>query len=372
MLDRPERIKFFMFIQLPMILITLITILACLYGRYFYFYCESFKRIFISETNVIENLHSTITPSMDTKIETGENLIYCATLPLMLNELNKLVKETLEIENTPWYVKKFKEFNIKDLYIPEESYIVLAETGKYDVTKKITKIMEDKFNKSINLNSVLDKDEMMAFSHMSNEVNFGLTRFSETDLFCFKNNLKRVKYMGLSKFCNENYVDLRKKIKIFHYKSYDCLNHEFTIKLLPQNSSDEVIISTIFKEDTLYNTYKKILSQIDTREIYSQRDIYFSMPMIDFFMAQNYSDFKNIKILNKLFSSYRISEIIQSISFQFKEKDKLFELKNKIFYDQKGIRLIAYRPFFICIKNKNSKLPYFMIYIANKELFVKD
>jgi len=182
-----------------------------------------------------------------------------------------------------------------------------------------------------------------------NEINIGLTRFPGKYLFIYDNKFHSVKFLGLNKYWNKNYADLRKQVKIFYYKSYNFYDNEFTIKLLPQNSSNEIIISTISKEDTLYGTYDKIIKQTDTQEIFSYRDICLHIPVVDFFLTQ-----KN------------------NVSFKLNEKDIFFELKNKIIYDYNGIGLVVSRPFFICIKNKNSKLPYFMAYIANDELLVKD
>jgi len=366
---------------------------------FFLILCVVFKSEIYNQSNILEyearpmylsdSNESTIivTPILDTEIDKDKNLIYCSTIQMAWNELsNNQLKQTLEIETPPHYLKKLNSLLKQKPLVSHDAYLVLAGIADSLTSKKIETALKNKFKgklsdeeASFNFNitsgyayavSVLFKD--LLFNKEYEIIEKHKIKFKDKEVF--------VEAFGIVETDFDTRRGLSDQFEVFHENDkITSLSTEelFVIKLKTKSESDEVIVSNCKPEETLEKTYKKLndyISLPEKRHILSH-DAKLKIPKINFDITNNFKKMTNKKIINDTYKGRFIAEFIQKIKFKLNEKGvRIFS--TGIIYEGMNINdlprhFIIKGPFFIYLKDKNADLPYFMAYIANEELLVK-
>lgn len=345
----------------------------------FYFLLGDKVALYYDAVNVINteiNSPTLIAPVLETKIDPDKNLVYCSTAQMAWNCLhNNIIKETIEIQNQPWYVEKLNQYVNLPHQISQDAYVANAGFGN-DV---IEKIKEELINKFQHVPSIINfpelkKDELFAFSYLIKILDFKEKYGTFFTLMNFNNKEIKVKAFGFKdlKQNNDN-TELKKQIKLLYY-----YKNGFILELLTKSSKDTIILSTIKPDDTLLDTFNKINFLIDDpknplRNKKDYKDIEtLIIPKINFVIQHEFKELIGKYFKNSKFNQHFISKAFQYINFNLNEKGARLE-SYFMFYTQTGnsFKLIINGPFTIFIKDKSSTYPYFMAYIGNDDLLEK-
>ena len=320
------------------------------------------------------------TPVLEAKITTGENLIYSSTFQMAWNNLCKdtLKGETVEVENPPNYIKILNNKIYEPSSISESSCVATSGTMKEDISDKIELTMAEKFGYIIKLKKVLKKDGIQVFAFLDKNIKLEGNKVIEK----YVNNI----YFGTepvdilyTRF--KQYPQNYNIAELLYYKDHGCSGPygtkgyiTFTFKLHTTSKEDELIFSTIPPENTLKETYEKIVSYSNkflTENTYECPTTY-AIPELNFKLKNAFSELSNKKISNNSFADYEIIDSKQAVSFKFVEGKNTHPWRSSYGGTNNGDRCcVIYSPFIIYIRNKSSDYPSFMAYIANAELLSK-
>jgi len=336
--------------------------------------------LYFDAVNIINteiNSSTLIAPVLETKIDPNKNLVYCSTTQMAWNSLhNDIIKETIEIENQPWFVEKLNQYVNLPPQISNDSFISKAGFGKDDIISKIKEELILKFQQvptAIKF-PVLKNDDILTFSYLFKVLDFKEKYGTFYTSMKFNNKETEVKAFGFKGLRNqEDGAELKKQIKLlYHYKD------GFIFELLTKSSTDEIILSTLKPQDTLLDTYNKINFLIDDHKNPLSRKKGYDyiqtiiVPKINFEIQHNFNELIDKHFKNSKFNHFFISKAFQYIKFNLNEKGARIE-SFSIMRMEMGdpLKLIINGPFIIYIKDKCSTYPYFMAYIGNDDLLEK-
>ncbi len=344
-----------------------------------------------------------ITPVFDTKITTGENIIYCSTFQTAWNEIcNKYAQGTLEIVHAPEYAEKLNTLYMQPSLLNEELYIAMAGFGGDEIVKKINEAVENKFGLSKTgemppkFDFNLSSNEIMAFSYLYINLKFS-SEFETIAPIRMAVDEKSffAKAYG-AKEINKN-EKMKNNIEVLYHNDREIDEYRdqlgqvgiegpqgSIIKLKTDSDKDELIISTIPASSSLtesYNEIQKIINDKLMQKTPKESALSFlSIPKIKFDFIHKYTEFNNLQLINKTFKKYYedifLNNCVQKIVFNFNIKDTklLSETFTSFSTSEKGIiyyKINVQCPFIIYLRNKTKELPYFAAYITNDEVIEK-
>jgi len=370
-----------------------------------------------------------ITPVLDTKIENGKNMIYCASFQMAWNSLCKdVLKETAEIENAPEYVKLLNDNINEPLSLPEESCIAMAGFKKDNIEEKFLDTLKDKFKnlskETISLyNPKLKNDnDIGVLSSFFKDIKFEFPFKENNVIFKFGKDNVKVKSFGLENYFSYRESVLCKQFKVLYqfkenlkidstsFKTLSqILPRGLIIKLVTSSKTDDLIISTIPVENSLNKSYEKVMEIVDNSNVehflniinkhinhpIDENNVIFNVdltnkeinlsdnfsifiPIININFNNAFSDLSNTNSINlKPIKINNIKSILynnQSLIIKINNIEKMlksFTYDSEMTERKKPYKYSIDSPFIIFLKHKSSKYPYFMAYICNDELLEK-
>ena len=345
---------------------------------FIYLYLDKIT-INIEKINIINtklNPSTVITPVLDSKIYSNENIIYCSTAQLAWNSLyNDLLKETIEIENQPWYVNKLNDMIKIPQQISNDSYIALAGSGKDKIIDKIKTELTQKFPQTLNFEfPKISDNHIIAFAYLIKNLNFKEKFDTFYSDMTFNNISRPIKSFGfINIISNKDNNSIKSQVKLLHFQK----DNNFIIELITKSSADSILLSTIKPESTLLESYNHITSLINQsnkslNQFNDSSDFIktLKIPKINFSVKHEFIELKGKNFKNIKFKEYRFIDAFQYIKFKLNESGAQLESYSK-FGTQGNSAISALEvngPFTLIIKSKNSLQPYFMAYFGNDDL----
>ncbi len=295
-------------------------------------------------------------PTMENEITDGKNSIYCVTLLYAWNEIRNVLAKPIVIE------KKYKDLTLLN---QSTSYQNVLDKGEYQ-----TEII-------IGSNSIIGKAKLKQSMPFIEELNG-----DETIYF---NQKEGVKAFG----CYGSNYSQSKVVTLAYYKSdKDCV-----VKFNFKKGDYEMILvktDTKFKSIEALNTYlqqkivqgeKEKKTAINSWKYTLNEEDYVKVPKFNFNIEYDFESIVGNRFLAKK-SNWIISKAWQQNGFRLNEngmkleseaKVVIFESISEPYPDEKKKTLpkkhiVFDKPFYLLLKKKNSKNPYFVMRIVTNEL----
>ncbi|MCF7795140.1 hypothetical protein K9M50_02175 [Patescibacteria group bacterium] len=298
------------------------------------------------------------------------NYVWGGAMNLAWNELNEnVLEENLKLqtddETALNMVEKFNNpiFTKDDLN--KESYYIKSGYGQ-SIVDEINYESRKKFpTKSFaDLNIKLGPTDIISYAYFLKEVKYK-TVFEKKDLY-----FKDQKVKGF--YAQEN--DQKKNIKIIDYSSDD----KFIISLKLKNDEDQLILAKGYDMESPLTVVNK-LKQSDMENLTTLDDSdNFEAPNLYLDHHRDYVELTNRYLANKGFEEYFIAQMMENIKFTMNEKGAKAENEAVIMMTQsmkidseKPKNFILDKPYWVIMKRKNSKNPYFILGVNNVELMKK-
>ena len=339
---------------------------------------------FVEEITSDQLKATKITPIIDEKINSNENLIFCSTFQMVWNEMcNKYADGTLEIVEAPKFVEKLNNLYKQTALLDESSYIAMSGLGGEGIVQNINEAVSKKFGflpedeLPPKFDDKLESNEIMAFSFLYKNLKFN-EAFDVLEPILMNNNNNNfyAEAFGIKSHQEEG---LFKQIKVIYFNDEtDEVNRPLgaIIRLNTKSESDEIIISTIPASNTLLDSYNKIFNLTNQNFTLVNEIDSISIPKLNFNILHEYSELLDKEILNKTLKKYMkncyIGKAIQKIALCLNEKGaKIVSYAIISFKGYTYDNIVIKCPFIIYFKHKNKDLPYFMAYVNNQEVLVK-
>ena len=307
-----------------------------------------------------------IYPSFSGEIIQDKNIIYCSSFNTAWNKLNEyLGLDKLMIKDPPLFVhslNNMKENPVTDglYYWVSDKCNNLGDSALIDSLRKRLGFVKPSHLKSskkqpINIWVYLNKNvQFQAIMRPIAGTKDGL-KFRETPVAAFSN----LSFLKTDKY--------KSGLQIYDFKN----ENDFILKIDSKDSLNEVFLAKIQNpKKTIDETYFDVIKRVKSgKKFYFEKGMEVRIPYLSFSLSESFTQLKNKVILNSKPKGKMISEAIQQIDFNMDHKsisiksianievDEWASNPNKLFLFDK--------PFMIIVKEKNAKLPYFVVWISN-------
>lgn len=318
-----------------------------------------------------------ITPSLETNILDGRNLVYCSTLQIAWNILqDEIVKDKLLIEGSPIIVDMLNKQLGTSKDISESSYVAMGGEVTPDFLKNLNKALKEKFGDQAPPEiSVPSGTAILLYAFLYKNVLFNkeFERLYTPLKFFSQGTQTFLRGFGINDPPYKDTSELRKQVTVFDYRDSD----NFIIGLLSKSDSDDIILAKIIPDESLLKTFFKVNERIiSSKASLLNENESLQIPAIELDKYHSFDELKGKHIKNEgKFRGYYISDAFQSVKFRLNEKG--------IFLKSEAIERIAAapnpdikrtfifdKPFLIYIKEKNGKYPYFAMWVENPNILV--
>jgi len=367
------------------------------------FYGHTANKSFVTEVLSTDLKATKITPIMEATIDTHENLIFCSSFQMVWNEMcNKFADGPLEIFEAPKYTENLNKLYKQPALIDSESYIAMSGLGKENIVKKINQTVKKRFGHLAEdelpppLKHILAPNDIMAFSYLYKNLEFAESFENINPIaMTINNNIFLANAFGIIGEHGKEKLYKQLKIKYFNDRTSEINAPKgVIISLITNSSTDELIIYDITIQGTLLDNYKNVNALIkanveekfssDNNIVYINGCASFSIdklaiPKLNFNIFHELIELKNKRVLNQSLKKYNhvtiIKSAIQKIALKLDEKGVKLMSYAELHFKGAAFRpkqIIIKCPFIIILKNKDKDYPYFMSYVCNNEVLVKN
>jgi hypothetical protein len=321
---------------------------------------------------------TSITPVLDTEIEPGQNLIYCATFQLAWNELRDSFPEFLPEE--PEIIKQLdKKMFVKD-YLSEDCYVAMSGWWK-NIYEDINRMLREKFGDEAwplteerALEDKFTEGAFMAYAFLFKNLMFPeiFESLDEPIWFISGDTMYKVNAFGIKEFepDEEIHRKLGEQVWIYYYNhDHEKSSTEFVIELKSKSSNDEIIIAQIAPGKTLLETIVKAQAFIAERPPdFLKRKETLQIPKIDYDIEHNFTEIENY--LGAAVGGP--AKAYQRTKFKLDQEGAMLKSEAIIMVESLSIkgprRFIVSGPFLIYLRQKDSPYPYFAMWVDNGEV----
>jgi len=318
--------------------------------------------------------HTQVIPTLDTPIEPGTNLIWCASFQLAWNEMIDILGKELRFEsNEPLCVSNL---NLRTVTIADlDPKTVLSTAGFYtpELVKKLNHNLKKQFG-----NHALPPEtppanssdlQLAAFSYLSVNLPFKHAFERIDSPFRFQN--QPVEGFGIEGYSYPEKGKFLAAEQILVYANTNQL--DIIVELISRKTKHHLIFAKIPPESTLVATIKAVNQRMDSIQPKTGLEHHqnLKIPLFNFDITKNYAQLTNQPLINR--NAKHIAKAQQNIRFQLDERGgvlKSHSLIFSIFSIAPVSHLIFDAPFLVMIRYGDSPQPYFALWVDNAEILV--
>lgn len=324
-----------------------------------------------------DNLKQTnVTPQLEEKIDLNKNLLYSSTFQLAWNELkDEIIKGNIVLDTPLSMVDSLNKSLSTKNDVSQDAVVAMAGYEKDGIQSKINKALKEKFKgQAPTVEEKLGPEDILAYGFLYKNLEFvhEFECLEEPINFKTGGTVSKVKGFGIKKYTeSEQCMNLGKQVTVFDYKN----DSDFIICLESKSKDDDFILAKVEPKQTLLETVKMVEDRIKNgKQEKLEKGDTVQIPSIDFDIRHSCNELEGKGLKNQGFDEYVISKAIQDTRFKLDEKGAVLKSEAKIVVVKgemkmrKEMKLVFDKPFIVMIKDRNSKLPYFALWVGNTEL----
>ncbi|MFC2083531.1 hypothetical protein ACFLS9_00590 [Bacteroidota bacterium] len=323
------------------------------------------------------NNETLVTPHPSIKLTPYQNIVYSASFHLAWKELqNKILKSKVKTKRPVKLVYTLNESN-PDVINNNDHFSTCGFAGN-GICKQIYISMRSKFNTFVDIFEYNDDPfNIICYSYFRKHLEFEskFETIEQPQPFFHNGKSSSVKYFGIwTANKSKRHEGIRKQVKIVDHKD----ENNFIISISNEHSSDELlfVMSNKFNPDmTLGSAIKYsagiVNSSQEERLVDNDRLL---IPKVDLNLTHHYDELYGVHLANEGYKDYFFSAAIHNIGFKLNESGAFADSEAKLILKKGPGRrtMIINKPFLVLMKEKNSDKPYFVAWIVNPELLVKE
>jgi hypothetical protein len=363
-----------------------------------FFHFERARDIPLTFSGSSKHLQSTqIVPTLDTPIEPGKNVIWCATFAAAVKKLERdVLREPLTVDGAATLTQRLAAAPDPAADMPEEDCYVAAGTSTDDILNTIRREMTQRFPAAqIPEFPVIEGDYFVCFSHLDTQAPFKLPYNDSTHPLEFHSGdgtTATLQSFGIERddhFSNR----LRQQVDVLYARGMTdgprTKIGEFALDLCRSSSPNQIVVAKLKRQPTLAKTLEAVESRIGTpaftRPTQDQDKALFHLtheqlefgdtlqvPNIHFLVEHTYTELYMKRISNAGWENSIIADSYQSIEFLLDRHGARVASTASV-----AIASIANKhftldgPFLIYIKMRDVERPFFVMWVENAELLQK-
>jgi len=309
---------------------------------------------------------TTIVPSLQSKLDKGRNVIWCASFDMAWKELKTLSGGDIQVKGAEGTVSLLNNSMITAGSLPDQSFYAAAGFIQDGIVGKIHGDMKQRFpNEPLPSFGDITKDtEIIAYSYLQASLQFTLPYFDNDAPFVFKTSDGRqtkVTSFGIRKKDDYSYYQLRKQIEVLYVRYDQDVPVEYVIDLCRNSKPNQIVLACVEPKDTL----AQMIEDIDSRKM-EDPEVHREFWPLDILLVPN--QFWKIEHRYRELEGGLIQQAKETIEFRLNRSGVELKAQSKIHYLPMPRHFVFDRPFLIYMKKRGAEHPYFVAWIGNEEL----
>jgi len=319
-----------------------------------------------------------VTPHLQQKIIPGKNILWCATFQLAWNELRDMAKGPVTLVPYAPDTKILNNSKMSKSDIDSSAYIAKAGFIEDGIVQQIQNELEQKFHGHIHSDFLKDgsqREGIVAYANLYKSLPFWhpFDRANDTGLAFLG---EPVQSFGIPEkdVKTLEYAPMVDQVIIIDENNKD----DFIIELETKDYTNQLILAKVPPLSTLEETIKMVQARyVKCTHEENVKMLGLHIPVIDFDILKHYDTLTKhtIRALDKRVNGQVLGIAEQSVQFCLDERGAKIKSEFMGGVGMRGmgktryIDLLFDKPFLILIKRKDSKYPYFALWVSNSELF---
>lgn len=313
--------------------------------------------------------HTTITPVLTDGVPDSTNVIYCASFQLAWDKLrHDYVHEPVRLFGNPPFVDGLNNGRFTRNDIADSACLVMA--GRYPgIIQQIDAEMRRKFNTPMPNIDIPQQDargnspDLIVYAYLEKQLSYAHP-FEHIEAGI---NFGGTLVAAFGQLKTKNIFEQQAKI----YQDTAGI----AVELIPEGD-DRIYLVKMPRPATLQAGWER-LQQLLAGSRYTKKlgqDETLRIPKMNFDFLRTYEEFAGRGFANRTMREFYISRALQNIRFRLDERGAV--LKSYSSMDIRsgiGLRmdLIFDQPFLLCLKEKDAANPYFVMWVDNPEVLVR-
>ena len=329
---------------------------------------------------------SVVVPTLDTPMPKGKNVVWCGTIQLGWNRLEKDVLHARpRIQGAEAVVSRLNEAQLREEDVPPDSCFAAAGFVMDGITEYVEAEMKRRFREDVHLGSMPQQDGVLIYSYLQAHMAFTIPFFDNQESLCFKDSggkKTEVSSFGIQEMDEYAYQRLREQVVVLYslrnQKRIDVVE-EFVLDLCRDSSPNQIVLACVAPKaslaETLEDIEKKTREYKPEREYlaeFGRRDVLL-VPNLNWEIRHRFAELEgdDKPFLNPGFTGYHVATAAQTIRFKLDRSGAELASESKVYVTPMATHYVFDRPFLIYIKKRGRERPFFVLWVDNVELLSK-
>lgn len=332
------------------------------------------------KANVSTLARTVISPTLETPIAGGTNVIWCGTMQLAWNELRALVGEEIRMGSQDPAVDRLNRATFAKADVDPDTCVVAAaradDRALRGLRSQVARTFKGAFTPELIPDPAsLPQNAFVLYAALFVNLPFehAFNRLEQSFLF----GGEKVAALGTKGHFGDPRQEskVRAQVSLCDFRGAD----DFVVALRTKRTSHQLILAKVPASETLKATVRAVLARVpaQTRSGPSAyKDLI--VPIADYDLTRAYPEFvgRPLTVKNPLFTGMPIGAAMQSIRFKLDERGALLKSEaicataGKEAAQKEPPDLIFDKPFLVLLKIAKSAEPYFAMWVDNAEILV--
>ncbi|MCC6698439.1 MAG: hypothetical protein IT365_22645 [Candidatus Hydrogenedentes bacterium] len=329
-----------------------------------------------------------IVPTLDTPIEPGKNVVWCATFLAGWKQLQQnVIKGPVQVSGADEVCTRLNAAADPAQYMPPEVYYATAGTEDKGILQTIKKDMAAKFPRhEIPAFEGIAPGSFVLYSYLEARVPFPVPYFDSRSPFTFtgSDGVKTpVRSFGIRKKDGDRYLKLRGQPQLLmaewpgeQARRSDQPPTAFAVDLCRDSYPCQIVVSCMEREDTLSNTLSVLKAKCDAYSAgpfpgsssLEGKDILL-VPDMFWQLEHHLAELEGHRIESPPIQGQRIDVAFQEIQFRLDRSGAELFSEAYAFVRSAGLgHYICDRPFLVIMKQRGQETPFFVLWVDNADL----
>ncbi len=321
-----------------------------------------------------------VSPHLEIPMNTDKNIVWCSTFQLAWNKACELIGENIHFYQDPPMVEILNKRTVNESNIDEMSYVALAGHIRDDILDKIRKELNIKFKGTdspqlIPSGKGMRPQDIVTYSYLFKNLEFPQKFEQLNKPINFEQT--KVSGFGVGEKAKRGHIQMFSQVSILDYKDPD----DFIIELKTNSPIDQVILAKVVPADSFNECIENVLKRMSNgTSVNMQYGDVLKIPKNNFDILRKYSElsYKKLRVKNpKIAKDLFVLSAEQSIRFQLDEEGVKLKSESQVSFGcSKTMEpipqhiMIFDKPYLVLLKNRDSDVPYFAMWIDNPELLI--
>ena len=335
---------------------------------------DSFRKEGLFEADVSQLTRTELMAHPDLPLDSKKSVLWCGTLQLTWNKAVTLVGAKLHLVPRSREVELLNRGDFTDRDLDPASYVDIADFERNHAEDEIRAALQKTFGGAASPELIppvpkeFGPDDFVAYSYLYKNLAFTTPFLSRP--FAFQGT--KVEGFG---FPRESSAAMRGQAGVCDYHSPD----DFIVTLKTTSPSDELILAKTTPGASLADTSRSVLERLaaDKAEPVGPNDK-LDVPKLNFDLRREFPELQGRTDPDhsaKIREALAIKSVKQLVRFQLNEKGAILKSEASMMVGAAAMpvsrhALVFDKPFLILLKQSNSKLPYFALWVGNAELLI--